>query len=418
MKADQFMKEIRQSPETIDAPSVFRGITAAMEAGLEGKEGGLPMIPSYLYEPSATAARDSDLRIVIDAGGTHFRSALARFGENGEPEIEELERTAMPAADGKTLSADEFYGAIARNIARLAPRGGDIGFCFSYPVETDESGDGRVAALTKELSAPEIVGTLVGESTLKALRVYDGRPRSVVVLNDTVATLLGGMAGKRERYSGCVGYIYGTGTNLCYTEKTERITKIGHKTDGRRMIVNTEIGGFGLFPRGICDEKLLASTDRRDGGILEKATSGRYLADLALLCLREAEARGVFASPVGLSPFALGEMSAFLAGEGTPVGMFSCGEDLEEGRRICALLVERAAKLGAIANAAAAVRCGERGGAPVAIVAEGTTFRRLTGYRSCFESFLRGLLAPYEIAFETIVGEDFNLSGALMATFA
>lgn len=416
MTAEEFMQKIGQSTENVNAVSAIETLETQMEAGLAGEYSSIPMIPTYLYEPEGTVIRSTDRRIVIDAGGTNFRSALGYFDSDGKPVFEQIERTRMPASGGQMLTAEEFYAAIAGNIARLAPYGGDIGFCFSYPVVMEENRDGRMATLTKELCAPGIVGTFVGARTLEALLAYDSRPRSAVILNDTVATLFGGMASAGKRYSGYIGYIYGTGTNLCYAEETARISKL-HAAPGRRMIVNTECGNFNGFPRGLCDERVIAGTADPAVGIFEKMTSGKYLAGLALLCLQEGAAHGLFQTETELHPFPLSEMSAFLAGkESSLQTMFSSSADMETGRNVCRILVERAAKLGAIAVAAAAFRCGTAE-EPVAVIAEGTTFRRLSGYRSAFTGYLGSLLAPRGLTFELQGGDDLNLSGALMATF-
>ena len=84
---------------------------------------------------------------------------------------------------------------------------------------------------------------------------------------------------------------------------------------------------------------------------------------------------------------------------------------------ICRLLIRRAAKLGAIANTAAAVFTAE-GNKPVAIVAEGTTFNKLVGYRACFESYLAEYFSRRGLCYEVVQGEDLNLVGTLMATMA
>ena len=42
-----------------------------------------------------------------------------------------------------------------------------------------------------------------------------------------------------------LGYIYGTGTNVCYIEDVKNITKINDVKCGR-MLINTECGNFDL----------------------------------------------------------------------------------------------------------------------------------------------------------------------------
>lgn len=76
-------------------------------------------------------------------------------------------------------------------------------------------------------------------------------PEAGAVVNDTVATLLGGyLAEDRDAYDGFVGFILGTGLNCCYCEQGGRITKLapGQRKD---MVIN--MGGrqlYRAFPRG------------------------------------------------------------------------------------------------------------------------------------------------------------------------
>ena len=212
MTAKQFLHIHGQSADDIDIGASLEELNRQMKLGLRG-EGGLPMIPTYL-DPDRADIVKSSKRILIDAGGTNFRSALGYFDADGKVRIEDLCKTGMPASD-RLLSKSEFYGQIADNISRLLPQSDKIGFCFSYPIDMDKDVDGYVQPFTKEVKAPEVVGTKVGAETVAACKALDGNDRKAVILNDTVATLLGGMAIARKRYSSYLGYIYGTGTNVC-----------------------------------------------------------------------------------------------------------------------------------------------------------------------------------------------------------
>lgn len=418
MNANEFLISIGQSPENVVVEDALEAFQQQMNAGLAGEASSLAMIPTYLYEPDTGAIFQCDRRIVIDAGGTNFRSAIGYFNESGKAVFEDVEWTKMPASD-RELSCEEFYGTIAGNVARLAARGGDVGFCFSYPVEIEADKDGRAGVFTKEIKAPQVVGTRVGASTLHALKKYSDKERSIVILNDTVATLLGGMAGAQKAYSGYVGYIYGTGTNLCYLEESKNIRKLTGLDASRRMIINTECGNFDGFPLGVADKLVLAASNDPARYRFEKMTSGKYLSSIMEQCLREAQNRDLYAGNVHISPFALSEVSEFLStGAGRVAEMLPATSDREFAKECCLLLIDRAAKMGAIANAAAAIRCGNKGGLPVAVVAEGTTFHKLFGYTARFASYLESILTPIGISFEIVKGEDVNLVGTLLATLA
>lgn len=413
----EFLKRHGQSSDNIDVKKSIDCFLSEMKAGLAGKSSSLAMIPTYIYEPDLSSKNKTDKRIVIDAGGTNFRSASGYFDADGSAVFEDLQKTIMPASD-RELSKSGFYGAIADNIKRLLPETNGIGFCFSYPVEMGEDRDGVVGTATKEIKAPEIAGTKVGACTLEAVKQYDQKDRSIVILNDTVATLLGGMASVKKEYSAFIGYIYGTGTNVCYTEAIENISKI-RAEGGRRMLINTECGNFDGFAQGDYDRKVSAETEYPDRYLFEKMTSGKYLAEVINLCISGAKEEGLIKGGSETFRFKLKDVSEFLNGEkGEISGAFTGKDDLSCVKQICEELIDRAAKMGAIANAAMAIVSGKPDGKPVAVVAEGTTFNKLTGYRKKFEKYLSKFLTPYGITFEIVQGEDLNMLGSLMATVA
>ena len=90
-----------------------------------------------------------------------------------------------------------------------------IGLCFSFATEMYPDRDGRPLAFSKEVLLPEVEGELIGANLKLPLKAHGYNDEiGVVLLNDTVAALLGGMGqvGQREIWS-FVGFILGTGTN-------------------------------------------------------------------------------------------------------------------------------------------------------------------------------------------------------------
>lgn len=403
----EFLHRHGQSSDNIDAAAATERVLGAMSAGLKGEGGSLAMLSTYLYEPDLSKTANSDKKIIIDAGGTNFRSALGYF-KDGKAVFEKVEKTVMPASD-RELSKDEFYGAIAGNVERLLEEGGDIGFCFSYPVQMSADKDGVMCGATKELKAKGVNGTKVGGSTLQAIKKYSAKQRKVVILNDTVATLLGGTVCADKKYSAYIGYIYGTGINLAYLER------VGG--DGRRMIINTECGNFDGFAQGDYDKKVAEDTANPEAYRFEKMTSGKYLASVIAECAYGAESEGLVGKLKRI-PFTLKDVTEFLdGGEGAYIENF-LPEDRAKAKELAKELVRRAAKAGAVVNAAAAIKSAEPKGLPVAIVAEGTTFERLTGYKELFIEYLTELLAPRGITFELVKGEDANMLGSLAAALS
>ncbi|MCH5152030.1 MAG: hypothetical protein J1F65_05185 [Clostridiales bacterium] len=413
MTAKEFLFAHGQSADNVDVEASLNKFWEQMQLGLDGK-GGLPMIPTYLTNVDRSKIQTDSKRILIDAGGTNFRSAIGYFDGDGKVVIERLSKTKMPASDC-AMSKTEFYDAIASNIKPLLFDARDIGFCFSYQVDMGADVDGTVVMFSKEVDAPEVVGTKVGSETLAACKMYSNADRNIVVLNDTVATLLGGMASTDERYSAYLGYIYGTGTNVCYVEDTSKISKVKGLPAGK-MLVNTECGNFNGFVQGDFDKATIAWTAVPDKQQFEKMTSGKYLADIMYEALLAADRENLFEGKVRIRPFTLQDVSAFMTGRGYFPCRFEVVEDKGFAFNVCAELILRAAKMGAIVNSALAYASCKDKSLPVAIVCEGTTFNKLPYYRTFFEGYLGDIFATWGMKYRILQGEDLNLVGTLMAT--
>ena len=81
-----FLRRHNQAPEQLDLQRLMDALTAAMRAGLRG-EGGLPMLPTYLT-PQARVPENTPVA-VLDAGGTHLRTAVVTFCD-GAPLVSRL----------------------------------------------------------------------------------------------------------------------------------------------------------------------------------------------------------------------------------------------------------------------------------------------------------------------------------------
>ena len=412
MTVKQFLEKHNQSAAQIDARASVKRFLSDMKAGLDGR-GGLPMIPTYLMNVDRSIIKTGAKRILIDAGGTNFRSAIGYFDEKGKVVMQDFATTIMPASD-RELSKTEFYTQIAKNIQRLLPKAKNVGFCFSYPVEMGADVDGIVGKFSKEVKAPEVVGTRVGVETLAACKQLDGADRKIVILNDTVATLLGGLATCDGQFSAYLGYIYGTGTNVCYIEDTANISKVKGLPHGK-MLVNTECGTFTGFPMGDFDKAAIAKTDDPSRQLFEKMTSGKYLSEIMYEALCAAVRENVFTGEVTVKPFALKDVSALINGGEFPC-QFQAEQDKEFFVDVCIGIISRAALMGAIVNSALAIASCSDKSLPVAIVAEGSTFNKLPHYRPLFETYLNGILGEHGISYKIVQGEDLNLVGTLMAT--
>jgi hexokinase len=410
----------------VEMESLLYTFTKEMERGLEGSGGSLLMIPTYLE-----ADREVPLGrpvIAIDAGGTNFRVGLASFGSSSGPELSHFRNYPMPGL-GEEVSSKAFFSTIAGYLEEVADLSDEIGFCFSYATAIQPSGDGRLIRFCKEVKAKEVEGQLVGERLAAALEEagHSGTKR-IVLLNDTVATLLAGRAASAERrYESYIGFILGTGTNCAYIEGNSEIAKLPGLDPSRKQIVNVESGGFGKAPRGAIDLKFDRSTVDPGQYTFEKMISGGYLGRLFGAVLAKGASEGLFSSDAAgligaLPPIETRSLGVFLSdpsrARDSLASAFPSISDLDIAYNLAERLVERAAKLSAVNLAAIALKSGAgrdpRG--PVCVTADGTTFYELKGLREKTLRFLEPfLLERFGVRCEFARVENAPMIGAAIA---
>jgi hexokinase len=410
--------------DIVDPVQLVRDIRVDIERGLKGQSSSLPMIPAYI-RPGCTVPPGKAV-IALDAGGTNLRAARVQFDENGKAIAEDvpggpgIRKVPMPGTRGR-VSAEQFFDEIAAVAGPLLTESGDIdgiGFCFSYPMEITKDADGILLAFSKEVDAPEVIGKPIGQGLRDALaRRKIKAPDKIILLNDTVATLLCGMVeippdgGKREgpdKYGipggPMIGFILGTGFNTAYPEKS--IPKIGFESASAPQIVVCETGNF--FPRylGCLDREYDATTKNPGAYTLEKASSGAYLGPLSFHILKQAVHDGVLkfkrsneflAWPVLQTKDLNAFLRAPLAMEGPLGELFGRDERdaLASFVYLCSIITERAALLSAAILTATVERmdAGYDPFAPVRIAVEGTTYILYKGMRTALESYLHTMVS-------------------------
>jgi len=273
----------------IDVKKYVELFLEEMQAGLAPENrSSLKMLPTYIAAGNTYAKKPV---IALDAGGTHLRSALVSLSENMEPVIGDINKTDMPGVSGEATK-EEFFDAIAGNIKKIINQGSSIGFVFSYPIESYPDLDGRLLYFTKEVRAPEVEGELIGKNLLEKINEQTGiKNKKIVLLNDTPAVLLSGIAAFNQRqYDGYIGLVLGTGMNACYIEKNSNILKISESSASGEscQLINLEAGNFSKGPRGKIDEIFDAGTVNPGEGTFEKMFSGAYLGGLATLVIKTA----------------------------------------------------------------------------------------------------------------------------------
>ena len=426
-KVRRFLKDNEMYYEDIDMDACCDIFIEEMQAGLEGRDSSLAMIPTYIE-----AGKDIPTCkpvIVLDAGGTNFRVATVYFDETGKSVIENFIQKPMPGIE-KEAGKKEFFGTIVKYMTDVINISSSVGFCFSYPTEILPSKDGRLIRFCKEVKAQEVEGELIGENLVSAIEAagYKGSKR-IVIMNDTVATLLAGISAFPNRnFDSYIGFILGTGSNSCYIESNHNITKKPGLVSDREQIINVESGSFGKAPRGTIDLKFDESTLDPGGYTFEKMFSGGYLGGLCLSTLREAGRQGLFSKEMAEELLAIEDLQTidvnsfmrFPQGD-SPLTM-SCKKGSEQDSAfvwyVLDALIERAAKFTAILLSSTVLKTdkGKNPCVPVCITAEGTTFYELKSLKTKIEFYLKSFLEEkHNRFFEIVSVENATLIGAAIA---
>lgn len=424
-KIIRYLRKYQMDVFDVDFDANVHLFLEEMRKGLAGRKSTLEMIPTYL-EVEADVPVGQRV-IVADAGGTNFRAATVIFDEQKQPIIENLKIYPMPGVE-REVSADEFFRVMAGYLQEIGTASDRLGFCFSYPVEMFPNKDGRLLRFSKEIKAPSVIACMIGRRLNEALVAAGVGEKHIVLLNDTVATLLAGRGYKNRIFEGIIGFILGTGTNCCYIEKNSNILKKKDLDPDRSQIVNTESGGFGRCHRGKIDIRFDKSTINPGSQKFEKMISGAYLGPLLGMVVQQACEDGLFSPPASaglarVENLTTTEMNHFLE---HPYGSGRLAEAVREGTAedvqilygLSDRLTERAAKLSAVNLSSAALQSGQGKDPtrPICIVAEGTTFYKMKTLKSRIEFYLKDYLEDKKYIYTEIVRvENATLVGAAIA---
>lgn len=421
-----FLKKYQMDYEDIDIEMNVKNFLLDMERGLAGPKSTLAMIPTYIEVTDEIPINKPV--IVADAGGTHFRIATVYFNDQKKPIVKNQSRFSMPGVKHE-ISKDEFFKNMASYFEGVANAAKSIGFCFSYAVEMFPNKDGRLIRFSKEIKAKEVEGQMIGENLNRAMAEMkvDGH-KNIVILNDTVATLLAGIGYKNRIFGGYIGFILGTGTNCSYIEKNSKIVKKKNLDLAKSQIINTESGGFANCQRGKLDEMLDKTTVNPGVYPFEKMVSGLYLGPIYLRTIHEACNEHMFSDSVQKNLWQRTELETKDMNEFMqyPYGDNPLAKACENGTKkdiltlyyIADRLTERAAKLAAINLSAVAIKSGQGTDPtrPVCIVAEGTTLYQMKGLKNRIEFYLKQYLEDkMGIYYEIINVDHATLIGAAIA---
>lgn len=200
-------------------------------------------------------------------------------------------------------SSESLFDFLAEAVAELT-KSGKLGFTFSFPVAQKSLTSGVLLRWTKSMNdkigshasnnTDFTVPGVIGEDVCKLLdNSFQKQGMDIHVaalISDTVGTQLSGAyqaanLGVSKNGKCFAGLILGTGTNVCYWEKIDRIHKLdkaGLASNGG-MIINCESGNFGSregfvgthLPMNEFDIAVDEHSPNKGGQLLEKQISGR-----------------------------------------------------------------------------------------------------------------------------------------------
>ncbi len=400
-KIKRFFGKYDMEAEKVDFEQNCLTFINEMQSGLDGIS-SLLMIPTYIGMEKELPVNEPV--IAIDAGGTNFRVAVIHFDENGKVVIEDFQNYSMPGTKGE-ISKEEFFETMADYIIPVLHKSSKISFCFSYPTKILPNRDGRLIKFSKEVKVRDAEGELLGENLMK---VFQKRgcleKKSIIVLNDTVATLLAGKASSPGRvFDSYIGFILGTGTNICYAEKCSNIGKVpGLRDNEGTMLINMESGAYNKAPRGVMDLELDRTTVNPGDFAFEKAISGAYQGALIHTVLHKAVHDGILtpgfaAAFEGVKSLASKEIDDFLFWPyGSNTLAECCAASGKEDDRIALFylidgILERAAKYVAFSLTAVLEKTGKGTNpcAPACITADGSTFYKSKLFRTKLDHYIK-----------------------------
>ena len=422
-----FLKELQFIQTWEEMAPIEEAFMKHMTLGLAGKGGSLPMIPAYL---STDAMPDGEQKVIVmDAGGTNLRVSVLKLQSGEKPEVLAHAKQPMPGHNG-TITREAFFDEMAKAVAPYADQSDRIGFCFSFPCVIRSDLDGEILYMDKEISVSGIEGALVGEGLREGLRRLNAKcDHQIVILNDTVAALLGALAEHpSDCFSGFIGMILGTGTNCCYVEKNENIVK-NEVLCGKQghSIINMEAGNFNEMPITRVDRMVTEGLLDPEKNLSEKMMSGAYQGKLLSALLKCAIEAGFFSDSFqaryetikdNIRSHDISYYMEIPSKPGKLQSLVACEQDAENLYALTDALLERAAML-AVMNLTAIMHytgTGLNPLKPVAIAVEGTTYAKNELLRQKIRSYLISYTEKqrgyYCRVFST---EDANLVGSAVA---
>nr|CAD2174636.1 unnamed protein product [Meloidogyne enterolobii] len=302
---------------------IMQRLEQSFAEGLQNEETAVvKMLPSFIRATSV--GKESGEFLALDLGGSNFRVLLITLhgdGKKGEMRHvtyavpQELQQgTGEHLFDHVADCLHNFMVAERLSCNKTLP----LGFTFSFPCQQRGLASASLVAWTKGFSASGVVGKDVVQLLTDACRRKNIAVNVVALVNDTVGTML---ACSFFDPDCSIGLIVGTGSNACYMERLQNITKLNglvSVNDGlpEEMCINCELGAFGDDGkidkyRTVHDRTLDANSINPRKQTFEKMISGMYLGELVRLVLVELAGAGLLFSGSAVSSSAIGKQGSF-----------------------------------------------------------------------------------------------------------
>lgn len=437
VQIETVIAEVREMFETdrSELERVATGMMDAMHTGLQNDNGNvLKMLPTYVDKMKVQAVGQEVL--ALDIGGTNLRVMRIQLNPGGQAVILSSTKHTIPGPI-MTGSGTALFDFVATSVVEAVGETADgtpLGFTFSFPVQQEAVDSGRLVAWTKGFTASGVVGEDVAGLLNSAFQRLGRNLKVTAIVNDTVGTMLTG-AFETQDESTLIGLILGTGTNACYMEDAEKITKWrGEPIKTGRMIVNIEWGNLGspafhALPNTKFDVELDENSVNPKQQLFEKMISGMYLGEIVRLVLVSYCADinlfgGQTCSNLG-TPYRFAshfmsqieaDNSSELAGVSAVLKSIGINQSTVPVRQfvktVCHLVAARSARL-ASAGVSAVLQQMDHAEKPVNVAIDGSLYELYPGYQDAMRAALLEL--GYGSVSLTLAKDGSGLGAALAA---
>ena len=394
-----FLTENGIHPDSIDLNSELPSFMDEMQKGLNGSPSSMLMLPSYISHNYTLFPGDTS--VAIDIGGTNLRIARLKVVSDSSIVIDSVSKYRMPGLDS-IIDFSDFVASVVDILIPFLGKNTNVGICFSYPADILPNLDAKIITFDKEIKILNEKGKLLCASLKKELaKRGDYSHCQFKVINDTVAAMLAATVSHDiTRFSGIAGFILGTGTNICYTEKTEHVRNMPNDSNYSEpsMAISTEFGGYNKIKRKRIDIEIDEESQIPHDMETEKMIAGAYLGEIARKTLLVASENNFLSDGCkkelsALDRISTQELNQYYMNphkDSKLSHMAKSNMDAIFIRRTAEAIFDRAAKITSLCFAAIAIQTGavKSLGKPLLISAEGTTFEKTGHYRLALSKWL------------------------------